>query len=119
MRRGVLMGCPGAATAGSDRACMMVTGWGVKIVFTLHMLHCELFLEAFWVRDDSMMLKNHIGTSANHLLGIKLGDFHFSAARSAAAYGDAFTAFFPSSHLDISSPFGPHPKFDPPGDSPG
>ena len=37
----------------------------------------------------------------------QLGDFDFTAARSAAAHGDDFTAILPTSHLHNASQFAP------------
>ncbi len=54
-----------------------------------------------------MMLKDHMGSSGDHFLWDQFGDFDFTAARSAAAHGDDFTAIFPTSHLHNSSPFAP------------
>ena len=53
-----------------------------------------------------MMLKDHMGSSGDHF-GPQFGDFDFTAARSAAAHGDDFTAILPTSHLDNFSSFAP------------
>jgi hypothetical protein len=51
-----------------------------------------------------MMLKDHMGSSGDHLLWDQFGDFDFTAARSAASHGDDFPAILPTSHLNNSSP---------------
>eukprot|EP00966_Prymnesium_polylepis_P134341 3105024-Prymnesium_polylepis.3 len=54
------------------------------------------------------MLKDHMGSSGDHF-GSSSVISNFTAARSAAAHGDDFTAILPTSHLHNSSPFATFP----------
>ena len=74
---------PGTETVGTDNACMMVMVRGVNNSHP-NMCLCEQFLALPSPRTTF----ETVGATLDH----RLGDSQLSAARSVAAYGDAFTA---------------------------
>ena len=89
-----------------DRARLMLTGWGVNSLFTPMK---SLFQAVPGSDRGQECLHDAQGPHGKQWrpLWDQFGDFDFTAARSAAAHGDDFTAILPTSHLHNSSPFAP------------
>ena len=84
----------------------MVTGWGVNSLFTPMKSLLQAVPGSARGQECLHDAQGPHGKQCRRLW-VQFGDFDFTAARSAAAHGDDFTAIFPTSHLHNSSPFAP------------